>query len=170
MRLACRRRRASRQRASTQQLVCSLREELDAGRLREAWDQTVLRHAILRSTVELEPGGLVQAVHERASIPWEERDWTALPAGSQEPEVQAFLAADRSQGFDFTDGPPHRVAVIRRAPAQYQFVWTHHHVLIDRHARLLVLRELFARYDALVRDRRFVPPVPPPPFAEHAGG
>jgi amino acid adenylation domain-containing protein len=150
-----------------QQLMCSLREEVDTGCLREAWDLMTERHAILRSTVELEPEGLVQTVHEDATIAWDERDWSSLSPAAYDRELKAFLAADRARGFNFIEGPPHRVAVIRRAQALYQYVWTHHHALIDLHAQLLLLRELFACYDARRRHETHVPPAPAQPFADH---
>ncbi len=150
-----------------QQIVFSLQEELDTGCLREAWDLMIERHAILRSTVDLGPEGLFQTVQESVAIPWVEKDWSSLAPAAYETELQVLLAADRARGFNFVDGPPHRVTVIRRARAPYRFVWTHHHVLMDRHAQALLFRELFACYDARRHGSRCRLPPSPPRFADH---
>src|ERR1700690_915812 len=104
------------------QIVCSLAEELDPGRLRDAWIRTIERHAILRSSIELEPGGLFQTGQQDVSTAWDNKDWSALPPDEYARELAAFLKADRARGFDFEDGPPLRVALIRRAQDRHQLV------------------------------------------------
>ena len=55
-----------------------------------------------------------------------------------------------------------RLALFRVAEADYQLVWTSHHALLDGRSRLVLLKELFALYEAFCRGRdlQLQPPRP----------
>ena len=55
-----------------------------------------------------------------------------------------------------------RLTLIRTGDESWQFVWTHHHLLLDRWAVSQVLSDLAAAYEALASGRRIeLPPVRP---------
>ena len=135
-----------------QQMVGELREELDVSAFRLAWQRIVERHAVLRTSFCLEGEEKpLQTVHQFVQLPFEEQDWRELSDLEQEQGLQAYLEADRRRGFDLTQAPLVRVALFRWKDADYRFVWTSHHALLDGRSRRLLLEELFAVYEVALR-------------------
>jgi len=144
-----------------QQYLCTLREPVAAAELRAAWQRAVDRHAVLRTSFHLdalpEPE---QRVHARAHLPWAEHDLRALPPEAAEAALRDFLRDDRRTPFAPGDPPLARFTLFRLGDADYRLVWTSHHALIDGYARRLLLREVFADYDAAVDGRELTPAEP----------
>ena len=116
---------------------------------RRAWEEVVRRHAILRTAVLWE--GLekpLQIVHERVDLPWKEEDWRTLSTTEQEEKWQSFLRADQDLGFDFRRAPLMRLALMRIGEESYYFAWSFHHILIDGWCRQVLVKEVFALYEA----------------------
>jgi amino acid adenylation domain-containing protein len=134
------------------QLVGVLQEDLDVPAFEEAWQQVISRHPILRTEFCL--GGVdepFQAVHRRLNLPLHQQDWRGLSLAEQASRLAAFLQEERHQGFELTELGLMRLALFRVAEADYRFVWTAHHALLDGRSTLLVLKELFSFYEALLR-------------------
>jgi amino acid adenylation domain-containing protein len=145
---------APQSRVYIRQLVCALHEDLKVAAFKQAWRQVVERHAILRTGFRWEvPDGPVQEVHRHVTVTWDEQDWRSFSAGEREERVAAYLTADRRRGFRFDQAPLMRLALFRMDEADYRLVWTNHHILFDGRSRLLLLKEIFAAYEALGRDR-----------------
>lgn len=137
-----------------QQQLCILREELDVEAFERAWHRVLERHPILRTSFQWEgPDGPMQKVHTDPRFDLVQYDWRDVPADEQEGRLQSYLEADQRRGFDFSAGPPLRVALIRFGEADYRFLWTHHHALLDGRSRLLVVQELFSLYEAFSQGR-----------------
>lgn len=132
-----------------QQMVCSLKEDIDIAAFRRAWQQVMDRHAILRSSFRWadldEP---LQQVHVGIQCPFVNEDWSELDAESQETALKSYLETDRRSGFDVTAPPLMRVALFRFAGDDYRAVWSFHHALLDGRSHFLVLKEVFDLYDA----------------------
>src|SRR5262245_21075597 len=132
------------------QILCELREELNVGAFRQAWQYILYRHPILRATVEWigmpEPA---HRIHKHIPIPMQEQDWQDLPISEQQQRLEEYAQLERQRGFDLTSGSAMRLALIRLAPADYRFVWTFHHILSDKYSDVLLLKELFSFYDSL---------------------
>ena len=132
-----------------QQLTIRLHEALDVAKFRGAWQRLIARHEALRTTFHLDGDvGLVQRVQAHASPTWMVESWEGLPAQEQEARWRALLVEDRRRGFELAETPPLRFLTIRLAPAEYLFLWTYHHALLDGRSQRLLLEELFASYDA----------------------
>jgi len=145
---------APRAGVDVEQMVCAFREPLDAARLRAAWDHVVAARPVLRAAFRWQ--GLdepLQEVHATVEVPWIERDLRALPEADQEAELRAHLDDDRRRGFDLAQAPLLRLALFRTGEASYRFVWTFHHVLLDGRSFPLVVKDVFAAYDALAAGR-----------------
>src|SRR4029453_8170226 len=65
----------------------------------------------------------------------------------------AFLAEDLAGGFKFSRAPLMRLKLLRLGDDAWEFVWTHHHLILDGWSLPLLLRELFVYYEALSRGR-----------------
>ncbi|MGF1737867.1 amino acid adenylation domain-containing protein [Photobacterium satsumensis] len=119
--------------------------ELDA--FQEAWGRLIGRHEVLRTGyVWQELAAPVAVVQSRPDIRWTELDWRHMPTAEQEQALEAWLNADREQGFDLTQAPLMRLSLIRMADDVVQFVWSHHHILMDGWSMAQLFKELFTDY------------------------
>lgn len=140
-----------------EQLVCTLREPVDAPRLRAAWEQVVARHAILRTSFRWDSRP-VQEVAARVGLPWTERDLSDLSAEEREATLAEFLRADRELGFAMDQAPLLRLTLFRFGADDFRLVWTFHHALLDGRSFPLVLGNVFGFYDGIAprpAPRRF---------------
>jgi amino acid adenylation domain-containing protein len=132
-----------------EQFVCGLHEDLKVSFFKQAWNRIVERHPLLRTSFcwqgVKEP---LQQVHRQVAIPFEEQDWRGLSAIQQEDKLKSYLQFDRQRGFQLTEAPLMRLALFRVAEADYQCVWTFHHVLLDGRSFPIIFQELFAVYEA----------------------
>ncbi|HEU0079782.1 MAG TPA: condensation domain-containing protein, partial [Longimicrobiaceae bacterium] len=134
------------------QYVFSLRGGPDAAALRSAWQEVLGRHPVLRTVFLWESlDRPLQVVHRGATLPWAERDWRSLPRDAQRSELKGYLEADRERGFDLTEPPLMRVALLRMADDEWELVWSYHHLLFDGWSIGLILRDVFALYEASLR-------------------
>src|SRR5262245_7042254 len=138
-----------------EQLTCTINGQLDAAVLQQAWQLIIDRHSVLR--VAFLWDGVdqpVQIAHRKVRLPWQEHDWRSLPQDLQMAKLDDFLRADRARGFNLTQVPAMRCALIRIVDDSYQFIWSHHHILLDGWSIPLLLRELSELYDALSHSRQ----------------
>src|SRR5437660_2565619 len=136
------------------QFICTIDQSLNVVAFRQAWQQMLARHAVLRTAFIWE--GLdepLQLVNRQSELPWEQLDWRGLPVAEQEARLTAFLAADRARGFDLTAAPLLRFFLIQTAEQTYSFIASSPHLLIDGWSRVLLLQEVSACYKALVRGQ-----------------
>lgn len=129
---------------------------------RDAWRQVLQRHAILRTAFVSE--GLaepMQVVSREVVAEWDERDWRALDDTVRHQELRTFLDVDRVRGFDFAAPPLVRFALMRVTDDEHEFVWTHHHVLLDGWSVPRVLEEVSLLYQAGREARSLELPDPP---------
>lgn len=131
------------------QLLCVLRGDLNVSALRNSWQKIVERHPILRTCFVWknlkEP---VQAVRKQAALSWQQMDWRSLSACEQEQQLETFLKADREQGFDLTSAPLIRIVLAQLETDTFQFILSHHHLVLDGWSLSIVLEEVFAFYQA----------------------
>jgi amino acid adenylation domain-containing protein len=129
-----------------------LEGRLDADAFERAWQRVLDRHPVLRTAFVWE--GLErprQVVHKRLRLPFERLDWSGLPAEERQERLRALLAEDRDEGFLLTRAPLMRLKLIRLEECLYQFVWSHHHMLLDGWSVNLVMSEVFAFYEAFTQ-------------------
>jgi amino acid adenylation domain-containing protein len=130
-----------------QQLVSTVREEINVPAFRKAWECIVSRHAAFRTRFNWKiPGEPVQQVYPDVQLPFIFQDWKDLPADRQQRLLETFLQLDRIHGFNLERPPLLRLAVFRFSEGDYRWVWTSHHAVLDGRSRLLVLKELSAMY------------------------
>lgn len=153
--------------ADIEQMVIRLPETLNIPAFEQAWQRLVERHAVLRTSFEWagldEPR---QRVHCRANLTVEQQDWRGGAAQAQEDRLAAYLQADRRRGFELTEAPLMRLALFRLGEADYQCVWTFHHILLDGRSLPIILRELFAFYEACDHNQKLYLE-PPRPYRDY---
>src|SRR6185369_16456327 len=91
----------------------------------------------------------LQVVGKHIKLPWEEQDWRALGELRQQEQFQNLLKEDREKGFDLSQAPLMRCALIQLSDSRFHFVWSHHHLLLDGWSVAQLLNEVAVCYDAL---------------------
>ncbi|MBE9120382.1 amino acid adenylation domain-containing protein [Tychonema sp. LEGE 07199] len=131
------------------QLLCVLRGDLNVSAFRNSWQKVVERHPILRTSFLWENlKEPVQAVRKQAALSWQEINWRSLSVSEQQQQLETFLKADREQGFDLKSAPLIRIALAQLEADTFQFILSHHHLVLDGWSLAIVLEEVFAFYQA----------------------
>jgi amino acid adenylation domain-containing protein len=150
-----------------EQIFCRMPESVEAAAFARAWQSVSDRHAILRTTFHWagrdEPW---QEMRSHATVEFKFADWCGKPVAEQEKMFEAALQTDRQRGFNLSQEPPMRVALFRLGGSASRFLWTFHHLLLDGRAVVIVLNEVFAIYEALLRGEELELP-PPRPYREY---
>jgi amino acid adenylation domain-containing protein len=84
-----------------------------------------------------------------ALLPWLELDWRDHAEDERVPRLQQLLREDRQTDFDFERAPLMRFTLIRVAPNEHDFLWTHHHILMDGWCLPILLKEVLTWYHAI---------------------
>src|SRR6266849_5084570 len=92
----------------------------------------------------------------------ERLDWRDLAETNRRERFQALLGDDRTRGFDLAQAPLMRLVFVRAAEKEHWVLWTFHHALIDGRSWGLLLREVFAFYEAFSRAEDVKLPRPRP--------
>ncbi|MEP7126484.1 MAG: condensation domain-containing protein, partial [Byssovorax sp.] len=132
-----------------EQMVCAFREDLDVPAFERAWRRVVAEHAALRTAFRWqdvdEPR---QEVWSAVDVTIRHHDLRGEPREAVDARLRQYLREDRRLGFDMGRPPLLRFALFRVAEAEYRFVWTFHHILLDGRSFPLVIRDVFACYEA----------------------
>jgi len=132
------------------QLALGLRGHLDMASFARAWQLMIDRHAALRTTFAWENlDEPLQVVHRSARLTLFEADWRALPTAERSERLEAFLQADLHRDFELFASPPMRFALLRLGDEAFEFIWSHHHLLIDGWSFSTLLAEAFSVYELL---------------------
>jgi amino acid adenylation domain-containing protein len=136
-----------------EQYSWTVQGDFNALAFKQAWQQVIDRHPILRTAFfwqDLEKP--YQVVYRQAELIWEEQDWRHSRELQAE-RLEMFLQADRDRDFDLSQAPLMRLALIRLANDAYQVVWSHHHILLDGWSGPLVFKEVYAFYQAFCQGQ-----------------
>lgn len=130
-------------------------EGVQPKRLRQAWQQAVDAHAILRTgfvwqDAQAQP---LQMVVRHAQLPWHELDWRGHDGLPQ--ALQTLAEQDRKAGFDLAEAPLLRLTLVRTGEARYHLIQTCHHLLLDGWSNSQLLGEVLQRY----AGQQVAPPV-----------
>jgi amino acid adenylation domain-containing protein/non-ribosomal peptide synthase protein (TIGR01720 family) len=131
---------------------CTLRGRLNLPAFERAWRQTIARHTIFRTAFLWQHEQPLQVVYRNIDLPLDVQNWTALTPEVQQRQIEDLLESEGKQGFDLALAPLMRLHLIQLNDEAHQFVWSHHHILLDGWSLPLVLKEVFDRYDAICTD------------------
>src|SRR5205085_10439746 len=113
------------------QVACRL-HGLDVSTFTRVWQQLIDRQTILRSAfVWKNVEKPLQVVGRQVGLVLERQDWRGLPHDVQEERFESYLEADRRAGFNLMKAPAMRLSLFQLGEQDYQFLWTHHHILMD---------------------------------------
>jgi amino acid adenylation domain-containing protein/non-ribosomal peptide synthase protein (TIGR01720 family) len=141
-----------------EQVSVRLSGELDVAAFREAWRRVVERHAVLRTAFAWEDlEEPLSIVRRNVDLPWEEQDWRGASATEDRRRLEGFLDQDRKKGFDLTEAPLMRLAVLRVEEDAWYLVWSHHHLLLDGWSVPLLLKEVLLALEGIRLGRELAP-------------
>ena len=132
---------------------CTLRGELNLAAFQRAWQETLRRHSILRSTIHSD--GLREAlliVHREVQLPWIVEDWRDSPSDQCIDQWSAFLKQDRAQPLTLTEAPVMRFSLARLADETWKFLWSVPALLLDGWSWPLVFRDVSQLYEAFSQN------------------
>ena len=132
---------------------CTLRGDLNAEAFERAWNETIRRHTILRSTVV--SAGLrepLQAVHRDVRPSWTMEDWRGARREQQRERWDALLKEDRGEALDLTQAPVMRFKLVRTNDTIWQFLWSVPSMLMDGWSWPLVFRDASRLYEAYTQN------------------
>ena len=136
------------------QVSLRLTGRLDVAAFTRAWRHVVERHGILRTAFyweDLEKP--MQVVYRQVDLPVHRGSWRDLDEEGQRARLQRWLDEDRERGFDLSEPPLLRLALFELGDGDHRFVWSQHHLLTDGWSLGVLLRELFAAYEAFAAAR-----------------
>ncbi|MBX8549945.1 amino acid adenylation domain-containing protein [Pseudomonas cichorii] len=115
---------------------------LDVERFRAAWQATVDAHEVLRSGFVSHLEHSLQVVQRQVVVPFVELDARHQQAAWLDDMAQT----DRQKGFDLTQGPLLRLAVLCTGETTHHLIYTSHHILMDGWSSSRLLGEVLQRY------------------------
>ncbi|MEO0756742.1 MAG: amino acid adenylation domain-containing protein [Cyanobacteria bacterium J06648_16] len=135
------------------QYTCRLTGTLQPALLQQAWQQTLVRHPVLRTAFLWD--GLdepLQVVRQQVTLPWRELDWRGMDEREQATALAGFLKCDRNQGFALDQAPLLRLTLMHLNSNTYQLVWSSHHLLFDGWSLPLIWQDMLTYYGALQQE------------------
>jgi len=131
---------------------CTLDGPLQVPLFQQAWQETIQRHSVLRSTIHAdgvhEP---LQVVHHDVQLPWTIEDWRGISPGQIDARWRAFLQHDLSIPIKLTQMPAMRFALVQVGGQRWKFVWSVPALLLDGWSWPLVFRDASRLYESLVQ-------------------
>ncbi|MES1249954.1 MAG: condensation domain-containing protein, partial [Chitinophaga rupis] len=111
----------------------------------------VKRHAVLRTFFTNEFGErLLQVVRKEPDCEFTCQD----VSGDVHFSIAEYKEADRARGFDLHKGSQMRLAILKLGDDTYEFIWSHHHILMDGWCVSILIREYFHLYHSLLQHKK----------------
>ena len=137
-----------------EQLNCTLHGALDVAAFVQAWQRVLDRYSILRTAFVWENlEAPLQIVRRQVRLPLTQHDWRDVSPAEQQERLQAYQKTDRRRGFEPAQAPLMRLTLVRLAADVTRCMWNFHHLLLDGWCVSLLLKEVFAYYEAFSRGQ-----------------
>jgi amino acid adenylation domain-containing protein len=145
-----------------EQMSFRLQGEIDADLAQKSINEVMKRYDILRTLFILEGTDrpLQVVLKERDAIfHYEDLTETAADKNTDvETQVEEYKERDRRDLFDLSRDVLVRLAVLKVGEAEYEFVWSYHHILMDGWCYGIVVSDFWTIYTSLCRNE--VPRLP----------
>ena len=145
-----------------------LRGVLDRAALEQSLDDVTRRHEALRTTFEMQDGSPVQRILPTFALVPTFDDLRDLPGSMQVVELTRRARDVASCPWDLSAGPPLRSWLWQLADDEHALMIAMHHILCDGWSLNLVMRDLFACYQARSRGAAPSLPVAPLQYGDYA--
>jgi len=155
--------------AYNEPITLHYRGALDRALLERSFHEVVRRHEILRTTFAPVDGEVVQAVHDRLTIPIPFLDLSRFSKEESERRANETARADCLRPFDLSVGPLLRARLVKLEPEYHRLYITLHHLIFDGASIYQVLLpEIAAIYKAFAAGEPSPLPEPLYQYADFA--
>jgi len=154
-------------RPSFYHFVIRLTGGLDATVFCRAFDEVVNRHEILRTTLIVENGQVVQAIHPPRQSNMDFADLSGLTADEREQHV-AQLSAELARPFDLARGPLYRTTLLRLDDNEHVLLFILLHLISDHWSIKLLTTEISTFYRTLMEGNAAPLPELPIQYGDYA--
>ncbi|NJM72004.1 MAG: amino acid adenylation domain-containing protein, partial [Scytonema sp. RU_4_4] len=146
-----------------EQMTLKLKGDVNVAAFKEAWQKVVDRYSILRTLFiwENRPTPL-QVVLKQVDLPWTNLDWRSFSTAEQQQQLSELLTSQKQQGFQFKVAPLMECTFIQLSHDTYEFIWNHHHILIDGWCLPIIFKEVLSFYSAELQGETCHLPTPRP--------
>ena len=139
--------------------VYQVRSPLNFDLFRQAVQESVDRHPILRTSFHLgEFSESLQIVHRQAVPHVEKFDWRHLPAAEQHKSIQEWMESEKRCTLHLQDMSLLRLFVHQLEDDVFQIVSSYNNILLDGWSEVSLITELLNRYSALLKNPLSAPP------------
>jgi acyl-CoA synthetase (AMP-forming)/AMP-acid ligase II len=121
---------------------------LDVATLEQALNEIVRRHEILRTSLSVVDGQLVQVIEPQLSVQLRFADLHSLPESKRDTAAHQLIQAELLHCFDLAHGPLFRCRLLCLAEQEHLLLITMHQTIGDGWSRGLLGEQLAAIYDA----------------------
>ncbi|UJS03239.1 non-ribosomal peptide synthetase [Cylindrospermopsis raciborskii] len=137
--------------------------KLDVDKFAYAWQVIVDRHPVLRTCfVWEEQDQPLQIVNKGTGFSLIYKEWRDLSPAQQIEKMGEYLVKDKEQGFNLNDSPLMRFTLICLDDSTWQWLWSHHHIILDGWSLPVIFKEVLSVYQsATERVPHSLLPVPP---------
>ncbi|HXU46989.1 MAG TPA: condensation domain-containing protein, partial [Thermoanaerobaculia bacterium] len=134
---------------------------LDVHCLRQAVQEVVDRHEVLRTNFREGPNGPIQVIHPSSTVEFPMLDLARLDPVERMAEVDLRCSQGRRLHFDYEQGPLFRLILFRGSDRDHLLFFVIHHIAFDGWSRAILISEVSASYQAFCEGR----PSPHSPLA-----
>ncbi len=135
-------------------VVCVLNGSMNLSLFEEAWNQTVRRHDVLRTTVhwrDIEKP--VTIVHHERTISLTYFDWSESTRQDNDKKWEELQDVTFRKGVNFENGPLLTFTLVNCGNYEHRLLWPTHHLLIDGWSSQIILNDFLIIYDALIKGQ-----------------
>ncbi|MCP5100087.1 MAG: amino acid adenylation domain-containing protein, partial [Chloroflexi bacterium] len=149
-------------------IVLQMEGDLNLEALERTLNEIVARHAILRTTYEMQQGQPISVIHPAQERPLPVYDLTHLSGTEQEQAARQTITHLVSQPFDLTNGPLVRTQIVRLAEKQHILLLATHHIAMDGWSISIFAQEMATLYTAHVQEQSVSLPNLPIQYGDYA--
>jgi amino acid adenylation domain-containing protein/FkbM family methyltransferase len=136
------------------QIRYSLQGALNIPFFEKSFNDLFERHAILRTSFVYR--GLKQALQvvlKERKVDFHYEEIHHLGEEERRDFIDQYMEKDKARSFDLTRDALMRVAVIKVAEKQYEFIWTRHHILVDGWSSSILISDFLTSYYGYLSGR-----------------
>ncbi|MGV3610695.1 MAG: amino acid adenylation domain-containing protein [Fluviicola sp.] len=115
-----------------QQTSYRIESGIDLGMVKYVFEKLTDEYDVLKTVfVHEDCPEPLQILLQSRNSGYQELDYTGYDKKELEEQVIRFKEADRAKGFNLNSGPLVRLSILKIADTTIEFIWSHHHILMD---------------------------------------
>lgn len=118
----------------------------------EAFTLLMQRYGQLRSVFVNRSGKLMQVILKEIDRNFVFKDLSSHPDPTL--SIKEYKKADVEKRFQLEKEVPIRLTVFKIAPDKYEFIWSHHHIVMDGWCISILIADFMAIYKSLVKETK----------------